>query len=43
MNATGVAVADVGAVRWHPGVRGLARLRWLLRLVDGGAESPQES
>ena len=27
----------------HPGVRGLRRLRLLLPLVDGGAESPRET
>ena len=44
MNATGVTVDDVEAVvAWHPGVRGLRRLREVLALVDGGAESPYES
>lgn len=34
-------VADVAAR--HPGARGLRRLREVLDLVDGGAESPQET
>lgn len=43
-NATGVKAADVEAVAAaHPGVRGLTRLRAVLPLVDGGAESPQET
>jgi hypothetical protein len=43
-NATGVTAADVEAVAAaHPGVRGLTRLRAVLPLVDGGAESPQET
>jgi hypothetical protein len=43
-NATGVTVADVEAVAAaHPGVRGLLRLRSVLPLLDGGAESPQET
>lgn len=43
-NATGVNVADVEAiVAAHPGARGLPRLRRVLPLVDGGAESPQET
>jgi hypothetical protein len=43
-NATGVKVADVEAiVAAHPGARGLPRLRRVLPLVDGGAESPQET
>jgi len=43
-NATGVKVVDVEAVMAaHPGVRGLTRLRRVLPLVDGGAESPQET
>lgn len=42
--ATGVEVADVEAVAAvHPGARGLPLLRRLLPLVDGGAESPQET
>jgi hypothetical protein len=44
VNATGVTVADVDSVAAaHPGVRGLRRLRGVLPLVDGGAESPQET
>lgn len=43
-NATGVTVEDVEALMTaHPGVRGLTRLRTVLPLVDGGAESPQET
>ncbi len=43
-NATDVKVTDVEAViAEHPGARGLARLRRVLPLVDGGAESPQET
>ena len=43
-NATGVKVADVDAVvDAHPGVRGLRSLSRVLPLVDGGAESPQET
>ena len=42
--ATGVTAADVHAVAAaHPGVRGLLRLRQVLPLMDGGAESPQET
>ncbi|KAA0097467.1 hypothetical protein CIW49_16420 [Mycolicibacterium sp. P1-18] len=42
--ATHVAVSDVEAVmNAHPGARGLPRLRTVLPLVDGGAESPQET
>ena len=43
-SSTGMTVAaieDVAAV--HPGLRGLMRLRRVLPLVDGGAESPQET
>ena len=44
MNATDVKVADVEAViARRPGMRGLVRLRRVLPLVDGGAESPQET
>lgn len=44
MNATRVSVAEVLAVAdAHPGVRGSARLRKVLALIDGGAESPQET
>jgi hypothetical protein len=43
-NATDVKVADVEAViAEHPGARGLLQLRRVLPLVDGGAESPQET
>ena len=43
-SATGVTVAAIeDVVRAHPGVRGLTRLRRVLPLVDGGAESPQET
>jgi hypothetical protein len=43
-NATDVKVNDVEAVMAeHRGVRGLIRLRAVLPLVDGGAESPQET
>lgn len=42
--ATRVTCAEVEAVAAaHPGVRGLSRLRAVLPLVDGGAESPQET
>lgn len=44
MNATRIGPPDVLAVaRAHPGVRGAARLRQMLDLVDGGSESPQET
>jgi hypothetical protein len=43
-NATAVGIDEVEAViAAHPGVRGLNRLRRVLPLVDGGAESPQET
>ena len=43
-NATDVKVNDVEAViAEHRGTRGLVRLRAVLPLVDGGAESPQET
>jgi hypothetical protein len=43
-NATDVKINDVEAVMAeHRGMRGLARLRTILPLVDGGAESPQET
>lgn len=43
-NATGVKMLDVAAVvAQHPGARGVRRLHQILPLVDGGAESPQES
>jgi hypothetical protein len=42
--ATRVTASDVEAVMVaHPGARGLPRLRTVLPLVDGGAESPQET
>nr|WP_245845607.1 DUF559 domain-containing protein [Mycobacterium arosiense] len=44
LNATGVCPADVVAVAdRHPGARAVRRLRAALELVDGGAESPQET
>jgi hypothetical protein len=44
LNATNIKPADVLAVAdAHPGARGVARLRSVLPLLDGGAESPQES
>lgn len=44
LNATGIEPADVAAVAdRHPGTRGIRRLRAALELVDGGAESPQET
>nr|MDT0522513.1 DUF559 domain-containing protein [Streptomyces sp. DSM 41633] len=44
LNATGIKPADVLAVAdAHPGCRGVARLRSVLPLFDGGAESPPES
>ena len=43
-NATGLKDTDVGAlIQSHPGVRGLVQLRQVIRLMDGGAESPQET
>lgn len=43
-NATGVGIDEVEAViAAHPGARGINRLRQVLPLVDGGAESPQET
>lgn len=43
-NATDVKANDVEAVMAeHRGARGLARLRAVMPLVDGGAESPQET
>ena len=43
-NATNFKIADVaGLADAKAGVRGVRRLRAALRLVDGGAESPQES
>lgn len=44
LNATGIEPADVAALAdRHPGTRGIRRLRAALKLVDGGAESPQET
>jgi very-short-patch-repair endonuclease len=43
-NATDIKIVDIEAViSEHPGSRGLLRLRRVLPLVDGGAESPQET
>jgi hypothetical protein len=43
-NATDVKATDVEAIiAEHSGARGLLRLRRVLPLVDGGAESPQET
>lgn len=44
LNATGCTVAEAHniAVR-YPGARGIRRLRIVLDLVDGGAESPKET
>ena len=43
-NATDVKHADIEAlIAAHPGARGLPRLRKVLPLIDGGAESPQET
>jgi hypothetical protein len=42
--ATNLKAVDIEAlVPRHPGVRGLVQLRGVLRLMDGGAESPPES
>jgi len=44
VNATDLKFAEVEAVvAGHRGARGLVRLRRVLPLVDGGAESPQET
>lgn len=44
MAATGLVTEQVEDVmKKHKGVRGLARLRSVLALVDGGSESPQET
>lgn len=44
MNATGLKPASVRVVAdRYPGARGVSRLRAMLELVDGGAESPQET
>jgi len=43
-NATDIKVADVErVVAHHKGARGIRYLRRILPLIDGGAESPQES
>ena len=43
-NATSVTSEEIEAVAVvHPGARGLTRLRAVLPVVDGGAESPQET
>jgi hypothetical protein len=43
-NRTGVKPAEVERLaRRHPGIRGLVQLRQVLALMDGGAESPQET
>jgi hypothetical protein len=43
-NATNFKISDVVALAdTRPGSRGVRRLRSVLKLVDGGAESPQES
>jgi Protein of unknown function (DUF559) len=43
-NATDLKIADVDAlIADHKGARGIRRLGRILPLVDGGAESPQES
>jgi len=43
-NATNVKAVDVEAVMAaHPAARGMPRLRNVLPLIDGGAESPQET
>lgn len=44
MNATGCPEAEIQrVVDAHPGARGLAALRRILPLVDGGAQSPYET
>lgn len=43
-HVTGIKRVDVEAViAAHPGVPGIPRLQQVLPLVDGGAESPQET
>jgi very-short-patch-repair endonuclease len=43
-NATGLTPDDVRPlIGKHPGVRGLRQLRDVVELMDGGAESPQET
>lgn len=44
LNATRCPVSDIADIAArHPGIRGVRRLREVLDLVDGGAESPQET
>lgn len=44
LNATGLRVEDVAVIAGrYPKARGIRRLRATLELVDGGAESPQET
>ncbi len=44
LNATRVPVSQVSELAaHHPGARGIRRLRQVMTLVDGGAESPQET
>ncbi|ORA16261.1 endonuclease domain-containing protein [Mycobacterium arosiense] len=44
VNVTGVKVTEIeGVMAEHRGARGLVQLRAVLPLVDGGAESPQET
>jgi hypothetical protein len=44
LNATGIKPVDVAALAdRHPRTRGSRRLRAVLELADGGAESPQET
>jgi hypothetical protein len=44
LNATRCTVADIEQVAGrYPGARGIRRLRAVLDLVDGGAESPKET
>ncbi|TSD98147.1 DUF559 domain-containing protein [Skermania sp. ID1734] len=43
-NATGLKAIDVDAIAMrYPGARGIVKLRTVLPLIDGGAESPQET
>jgi hypothetical protein len=43
-NATDLKAVDVEAlIERHPRVRGLVQLRQVIRLMDGGAQSPQET
>lgn len=44
LNATGVPVHEISALaQRHQGARNIRQLRGVLQLVDGGAESPQET